>query len=1130
MVKLFTYFLLAMTMLYGEVVVNEYSAANLTGYLDNYDYGEDWIELYNTGTSQIDLTGYYLSDNPDEPMKWQIPSGITISGEGYKTFWCSGRDEVSSGHAHTNFKLKQTKATPEHIVFSDPDGNIINDIQIQITQLEHSMGRSSNAAEDWKIFTSPTKGNRNTGLKFSAYTAPPVMSEEAGFHDGAITLEITTEEPDANIYYTTNGNVPTSNTILYTGPINISSTKIIKAIVISPEMDILNSFVTFNTYFIDEEHTLPIISAAANQFTTLLNGNQSLRPHGTIEYFDANGIRKDFGYGEYNKHGQDSWAFPQRSFDYIARDEMGYHDAVHEKLLSLTDRDAFQRLVIRASGDDNYPGIDSSAHTRDVFIQKLANKYDLNVDMRRGDRCVVYANGQFWGIYSIREKVSDSDYTNYYYGQDKYNIQYVMNWGSTWAQYGGSAAISAWNSIKNYTLSNDLSVQSNYDYVASQIDVTSLVDYVLINSFVVCTDWINWNTSVWRGLDPNGSHLKWGFVLWDEDATFNHYINYTNVPDESPQADPCYPEGIYWDPLGVIDILNKLRESDEFNQYYHTRYMDLLNTVFREDVMIPLLEEIENAIAPEMPQHIARWGGNYNEWSSNVRKIKDFIRARIAHFPQGLNECYNLHGPYEITLEVEPAYSGQIDLNSLSLESDDFPWTGNYHGGVDILLNASQTTIFDHWILENHSVSDPYAPSISLMLNEGDVITAVHEPVETTSIVINEINYHSADDFNAEDWVELFNPMNEDISVGNWIFKDDNDEHEFILPENLELAAGEYLVLCRDTSLFKAHFPQVNNYWGNFDFGLSGGGELLRLYDAEGALVDTVQYNDVDPWPSAPDGNGPTLELIDPFADNAFAGTWASSEGNGTPGSFNSVIQIAGDINGDGVVNVADVISLVNVVLTNDYTADADMNGDSIVDVIDIIQLVNLILGNARAEDATIATLLQEEQSISVSADGYIGAVQMTLSHEPGFNFKLTHSALVSDYNTSANLTTIIVVAPADEKLLTTEDSFEIDDIVVTNSTEAIQVMKPIAFSLNPAYPNPFNAATNIDFSIPMDGYVNIKVYDIAGREMASLADKEFNSGYHSIIWNADRFASGVYFLKFAAMDYTQTQKLILLK
>ena len=80
-------------------------------------------------------------------------------------------------------------------------------------------------------------------------------------------------------------------------------------------------------------------------------------------------------------------------------------------------------------------------------------------------------NGGFWGIYSIREKVSDADYTEYYYGQDKYNVQYVMNWGNTWAQYGGSQAISDWNAIVNYAENHNLSIQSNYEHVADEIDV-----------------------------------------------------------------------------------------------------------------------------------------------------------------------------------------------------------------------------------------------------------------------------------------------------------------------------------------------------------------------------------------------------------------------------------------------------------------------------------------------------------------------------------------------------------------------------------------------------------------------------------------------------------------------------------
>ena len=79
--------------IFCQVLINEYSASNLTGYIDNYSVEEDWIELYNTSSEGINLGGYYLSDESDEPTKWMIPSGIIIPGNGYKTFWCSGRDE-----------------------------------------------------------------------------------------------------------------------------------------------------------------------------------------------------------------------------------------------------------------------------------------------------------------------------------------------------------------------------------------------------------------------------------------------------------------------------------------------------------------------------------------------------------------------------------------------------------------------------------------------------------------------------------------------------------------------------------------------------------------------------------------------------------------------------------------------------------------------------------------------------------------------------------------------------------------------------------------------------------------------------------------------------------------------------
>ena len=161
-------------------------------------------------------------------------------------------------------------------------------------------------------------------------------------------------------------------------------------------------------------------------------------------------------------------------------------------------------------------------------------------------------------------------------------------------------------------------------------------------------------------------------------------------------------------------------------------------------------------------------------------------------------------------------------------------------------------------------------------------------PLTGTVPTINEINYNSSDLFNPDDWVEIYNPSDSIFNIGSWIFKDEADDHIFTIPEGTIMNPGEFLVLCRDTISFKNFFPNVNSYVGDFSFGLSGGGELIRLYNNFDMLMDSLTYDDDDPWPSESDGYGPTLELINPLNDNGRYSNWSVSLGNGTPGEQNS--------------------------------------------------------------------------------------------------------------------------------------------------------------------------------------------------------------------------------------------------
>jgi len=88
----------------------------------------------------------------------------------------------------------------------------------------------------------------------------------------------------------------------------------------------------------------------------------------------------------------------------------------------------------------------------------------------------------------------------------------------------------------------------------------------------------------------------------------------------------------------------------------------------------------------------------------------------------------------------------------------------------------------------------------------------------------------------------------------------------------------------------------------------------------------------------------------------------------------------------------------------------------------------------------------------------------------------------------------------------------------------------PESFSLDRAYPNPFNPTTTLSFAIPVDSEVSISVYNLQGREVSTLIDANMDAGYHSVIWNADSYSSGVYFVKMVAGDFVNTQKLMLVK
>ncbi|CAN5608788.1 hypothetical protein BH11BAC1_BH11BAC1_02520 [soil metagenome] len=773
-VILISFFLAAAPQVNADIVINEYSCSNMTQVIDDYgDYG-DWIELYNTGAATVDISGYYLSDNPSNPTLWPIPAGTTITGNGYKRFWASGRNVSAGANYHTNFKLTQSKNNPDYVVLANPAGTVIDYIQLTKTQLGHSYGRITNGNATWGIFTSPTSNSSNTTTAYAAYAGRPDASMPAGYYSGSVIVSLYNSEPNSVIRYTLDGTVPTGASTLYSAPITISTTTVLKAITISSDPTILTSFVLFNTYFINVSHTLKVVSIAGTQLTTLANGSQNLTPTGSIEYFDTNKVRTSRAYGTFNSHGQDSWANDQRSLDFIARDEMGISDALHEKIFPYSDRDEFQRFILRAAGDDNYPAAHhsqnaGSAHLRDAYVQMLAQRGGLDLDVRGADKCIVYINGQYWGVYDLRERCDDHDFTNYYYGQSKYEIQYVERWGSRWAEYGGNQAMADWDTFYNWTMSHNMSNAADYATVTSQLDVQSLADYIIVNALVNTTDWLNYNTGWWRGLNPDGGHKKWGYILWDNDAVFAFYINYTGIPDTSRYAPLCQVEtGGLSDPDGHLDLLAHLRQNPDFNHFYISRYADLMNTAFSCDEMLRQLDEWTAMIDPEMAQHATRWFGTYAEWLTNVARLRNFVAARCSLVASTMNGCYQTTGPYNLVLDADPANAGKVQANSMTI--DHFPWSGFYFGGIAVNMRAIVTDTvnfqFDHWT-SNSTTYLPSALSINPQVNLANADTLVVHFTQTATSILppvskNEKPYLTVfpNVFSSEATIEYYLPFN----------------------------------------------------------------------------------------------------------------------------------------------------------------------------------------------------------------------------------------------------------------------------------------------------------------------------------------------------------------------------------
>lgn len=724
----------------SQTLINEYSCSNISTILDAFNEYEDWVELYNPGASAQNLTGYYLSDDPANLMKWPIPATTPLNAGARQMVFCSGRGVVNGTQLHPDFKLTQTKG--EWFILSDASGVIQDSVHLNLTQRGHSRGRTSDGASSWSIFSTPTpNGSNASSTPYVAYATKPVFNTPPGFYSTAQNVSISSPDPNVTIRFTTNGAMPTVASTAYSTPIIIPSLAVpvdtvIRAVAFSSNPQILPSFAETNTYFINESTTVNIISVAGD-FNSLFSW--SSQPIScSYEFFDKNKVFIEEYQGKAQKHGHDSWAYPQKGFKVYPQDEDGYKANMEHQYFSTSLRDTFSMFILKAGASDNYPSNGGpSCHMRDAFAHTLAERYNLDMDYRRYEPTIVFVNGEYWGLYEIRERV-DNDYFEYYYGKKKSKVENLRYWGS---YVGGTPAnwITNWTNLASYITTNNMSVPANYAVVKDSLNVRSFAQYFIFNQYLVNTDWLNWNTHWWRGTGNNP--VKYRYALWDEDNILDLGQNYTGVGNTSYDNDPCDPFSLFQNSSSIkhTQMLTSLMQNTEFKQMYEQQWLDMLSGCFECTKILYHFDSIKNIITPEMPRHIARWGGTVTDWNNNITYMRNQISNRCQVIGTKLDSCMDLN-PQVLKLNVSPSGAGVIAMDG-QLKTP-YVWSKLIKGDSIYNLKATPTAgqywTFDHW--EKQEATNVFNPN-----NTTDSIQYDFKKKDSVIAYFKYFNYDSVD-------------------------------------------------------------------------------------------------------------------------------------------------------------------------------------------------------------------------------------------------------------------------------------------------------------------------------------------------------------------------------------------------
>lgn len=916
------------------LVINEFVTANQAGPTDEDGELSDWIEIYNPQDRPVSLAGWSLTDEPGQPDKWSFPD-VTLGSRAYLLVFASGKNRTGP-QLHTNFKLNHTG---EFLgLYNTLEGQFVDKISPgyprQFTDVAYGRYplRPNSAASDlaFGYLAAATPGQPNVESPlWQGLTAPVEFSRQRGFFETPFTLELSTTTPGATIRYTTDGSAPTAtHGTLYTGPLAISATTLLRAVAIKPNFR--PAPVSTHTYiFIDDVPAQPdtppgfpqswggykgaLVAAdyemdpditghprygsqlkgALTAIPTLslvtdmqsfhdLYANSRRRGRAwerpvSVEFFDPQGrepgFQIDAGVRIQGELGRAPY-MPKHGFRLFFRSDYGAAK-LNYPFFSDSPIEEFDTLVLRGGVNRSYAGypkreeeIRRTTYTRDEWLR--ASQIAMSGSGSRGRFVHLYLNGLYWGLYNVVER-PDEDFMAAYFGGTKEDWQAISH------QETVSNSSRRFKALHKLAAAGQLENPQQYALAAAYLDIPHFIDYLILNWYAGNLDWgfNNWYAGVPRQSGP----IR--YFVWDGERTWFDGAEIYMELDE------------YLDrPNLVKPLLAALLENPDFRMALADRlYLHLFNNgALAQANAQARWQSINKGIEQAVIAESARWGDT--RFDSPLTQA-DWFRARDDVLAQMENNNDLL-----IELARKAGYYPNLDPPHFNRQS------GPVASGFNVTMSAAAGQIYyttdgsDPRLAVTGEVSaqakqyrQPLVitatTQIKARARQADAWSALNQAVfrvgQSTSypLQITELMYNppGGDDY---EFIELKNTGLVELPLAGASFEGIN----FAFPAHTEpLPPGQVLVLARNPSAFARQYPGVP-VAGVYEGQLSNQGENITLSDPHGNLLLSLEYDDANGWPLSADGRGDSLVLVHPHQNPNQADNWrASAAPNGSPGA-----------------------------------------------------------------------------------------------------------------------------------------------------------------------------------------------------------------------------------------------------